>query len=610
MITKLTIPETQALFDAFDDRVAACAREICQKPAKPRAGLFGRDRGTGTPKQINTTQISTTQVDAMRDYLYAYCHSYEASGGRLPTPWHAPFDQGTAPGKIRQAIKNLPPNLKTLYFKQWADMEISDAAHVNTLFGEAVEQTGPLRGRVYYKVSGPVLPDPVAKHLTADGTYKILSNRQAARVDDPSRVEKISSILVRGHRFSKTPAESEHISMLQKEHQLFLSRVGDEDVYMVASVRPEDIVRCSTARPNMYSCLAENSRHGLEYAKDLPREIQAGSVVFYLISGDDPHINRPFSRVLAKPAHNRQMETILLPDNNYGVRSTAFVGAVMAAVHNLNKGKSGSFDIDFSLDANVAHTCHTTGEGSFNFTERKYIASREGRRNQIRDPKAVNYHLTPAATDGRVSAEQMLELTGTPFSRSGDTIFADKDIVLEDLPIETLPDMGRVIAGGLAVNETAVKNVNLAHLPEAPGVLLMSNPELEEVSGHNTQDVQQVTIHDCPNLRTIDADAANMQKIEVSRCQQLEEVRLRGRAATLNLEGATNLKTLMVEQVPDVLMVTGCQRPPKVYAATPEAAAQLEAQLEASLGMPCPVLAQSENTPDTGRQGPDLSPGL
>jgi hypothetical protein len=78
------------------------------------------------------------------------------------------------------------------------------------------------------------------------------------------------------------------------------------------------------------------------------KDIKAGTIIAYLIRGNDKNINKPLGRVLLKPFYNEANDEFVLGVSKmYGMAPTDFRQTVQRwADKNFNKGKWGEFKID------------------------------------------------------------------------------------------------------------------------------------------------------------------------------------------------------------------------------------------------------------------------
>ncbi len=138
------------------------------------------------------------------------------------------------------------------------------------------------------------------------------------------------------------------------------------NLVVVVSRKAEDIARMSTGRA-WGSCMGSG---GFNF-KYVPKDIEKGTMIAYLISEKDPDIKNPLARILIKPFVEkkgtlgaltaaamkvfgvvRPMETIYVPDKTYGIHNEAFTAAVHKFVEDkLNASKEGKFVLPAGLYA-------------------------------------------------------------------------------------------------------------------------------------------------------------------------------------------------------------------------------------------------------------------
>jgi hypothetical protein len=127
------------------------------------------------------------------------------------------------------------------------------------------------------------------------------------------------------------------------------------NLLFVISRNTADIASMSTGRA-WRSCLGSGGGNW-EY---VPKTIQAGSLIAYMISEKDPDILNPLARILLRPFHKeeeageltsaareafgREFQQIFVAGKTYGLCSDTFSAAMgQFAEEKLNQGKEGKF---------------------------------------------------------------------------------------------------------------------------------------------------------------------------------------------------------------------------------------------------------------------------
>jgi hypothetical protein len=126
------------------------------------------------------------------------------------------------------------------------------------------------------------------------------------------------------------------------------------NLLFVISRNTADIASMTTGRA-WRSCLGSGGGNW-EY---VPKTIQAGSLIAYMISEKDPDILNPLARILIRPFHEeaegqltsmaqktfgRDLQQIFVAGKTYGLSSDTFSAAVKQfAEEKLNRGKEGKF---------------------------------------------------------------------------------------------------------------------------------------------------------------------------------------------------------------------------------------------------------------------------
>jgi hypothetical protein len=165
------------------------------------------------------------------------------------------------------------------------------------------------------------------------------------------KVQKKKKVLKIGKLLADNPE-------LQKAYNEDPSRTGVKQVqnYIVLSRHPYDIAGMSTDR-GWTSCM---NLHGGCNKHYVARDVEEGSIVAYLVKGNDKNINNPIARILFKP-HDHvddSDEIILIPDTTYGADLPGFRNKATEIV---NKGiNAHAMDGTYSLNHNL-YQDHDTG---------------------------------------------------------------------------------------------------------------------------------------------------------------------------------------------------------------------------------------------------------
>lgn len=141
-------------------------------------------------------------------------------------------------------------------------------------------------------------------------------------------------------------------------HELLKHASPSSDKYDPDSLRiiisrdPQKIGEMSSSQ-HWSSCMAEN---GINFHY-VPKDIEAGSLVAYLVSKDDPQARYPLMRQLIKPYNNQAGEIVMIPAKIYGA-DMGGNSRTRQALHdtlshfvreNVNAGKAGEFIMDNRL---------------------------------------------------------------------------------------------------------------------------------------------------------------------------------------------------------------------------------------------------------------------
>jgi hypothetical protein len=150
------------------------------------------------------------------------------------------------------------------------------------------------------------------------------------------------------------------------------------DQLVVISRHPYDIAGMSTDR-GWRSCM--NLRNHGKMTRFVPLDIEAGTVIAYLIDANDKNINRPQARMLIKPFVNilgDHQVALGIEDQIYGSAPGTFGKTVAAWVKKINDSRQ--LDGIFELDPRLYHDIHdrdqeTDDNGEAKKVERPRIVS-------------------------------------------------------------------------------------------------------------------------------------------------------------------------------------------------------------------------------------------
>ena len=125
-----------------------------------------------------------------------------------------------------------------------------------------------------------------------------------------------------------------------------------KSLMVVISRDPQKIGEMSSGQ-HWKSCMAED---GINF-RYVPMDIEAGSLVAYVVSKNDPEARYPLMRQLLKPYSNAQGETILVPAKTYGddVSGNSFTRQSLVETlssfvrNNVNNAAAGTFEMDSRL---------------------------------------------------------------------------------------------------------------------------------------------------------------------------------------------------------------------------------------------------------------------
>jgi hypothetical protein len=166
----------------------------------------------------------------------------------------------------------------------------------------------------------------------------------ARETNNPTRTVGIGKMLATSISRSKDPQQKADLDKLKLEFDKDPQRAATRksDLLIAISRHPYDVAGMSTDR-GWSSCMnlvdGENRRYVL-------RDVKQGSIIAYLVRGDDLNINRPMARMLIKPyaEKGKTNNLVMMGDVVYGTPPHGFKQQVDAWIdQNYNKNKSGLF---------------------------------------------------------------------------------------------------------------------------------------------------------------------------------------------------------------------------------------------------------------------------
>jgi hypothetical protein len=159
----------------------------------------------------------------------------------------------------------------------------------------------------------------------------------------------------KGKQAALQAGEKTSSAELKNRHPIAADTFDPKSLKVVISRDPIDIAGMSTGR-RWELCTAKEGHDGRQGSNYhiVPNEIEEGRLVAYLVHQDDEKLEYPLMRVLLKPFHNDQGETILVPNNIYTSAiqgNSATIDRLLHTVRDfltqqVNHGKSGSFTMN------------------------------------------------------------------------------------------------------------------------------------------------------------------------------------------------------------------------------------------------------------------------
>ncbi len=320
-------PNPNVLVDALKTLLIACARKAIEIKVEELADVAKQGRDAVEKK---TQEVDASLHNALRNI-----------GSSYPSP---KFSAEQSEVLARAAMRR------------------HDDFKVQEVFGN--------EERIYLKLKASAgdISDTqrIIGHYLGDRGYKITDYAGGYATDDKGKQQfKIGKLLKEAPDMLKAFMDDSSRSL--------------GNLVAVISRKPEDIARMSTGRA-WASCMGSGG-FNFEY---VPKDIERGTLVAYLVSEKDPDIINPLARMLIKPfvIKHRQlgmlasfaqkvfgrdkgpMGDLFVPDKPYGIRNDEFQQAVKQFTEErLNDGKSGDFKMRSDLYQDDLHSRYTRKNG-------------------------------------------------------------------------------------------------------------------------------------------------------------------------------------------------------------------------------------------------------
>ena len=229
--------------------------------------------------------------------------------------------------KLFVTLSAVPLSLARPYLKNFK-------RHYPEIFNKYGE--GRRKDRIYWKVgaASAAAPIEIEKYLNELG-YSI-ENYVLGLASKNNRVIKIGKLL---------KEEPELSAKFNHDKARGSARVENaKKLLCVISRHPYDIIGSSFDR-GWSSCMNLEDGSNNQF---LEKDVEAGTLVAYLVENSDKNINKPVARVLLKPFHSRR-DMMLVADKTYGTAPPTFRKAIDSFLEKFNEGKEGFFTLDRSF---------------------------------------------------------------------------------------------------------------------------------------------------------------------------------------------------------------------------------------------------------------------
>ncbi|HEU0116997.1 MAG TPA: hypothetical protein VFR09_00050, partial [Alphaproteobacteria bacterium] len=189
------------------------------------------------------------------------------------------------------------------------------------------------------------------RYLEANFEWGILDDFQYenSKKDKDTIKDGQSEIEAKAADLAMLPIIDRGIMLVGADSGISSDRYDLESLMVVISRDPQKIGEMSSGQ-FWRSCMAEN---GFNF-HFVPMDIQAGTLMAYVVSRDDPQARYPLLRQALKPYQNAEGQTILAPAKVYGAASagnTRTKDALDVVLHEfvrtrVNQGLTGQFNMD------------------------------------------------------------------------------------------------------------------------------------------------------------------------------------------------------------------------------------------------------------------------
>jgi acetyltransferase-like isoleucine patch superfamily enzyme len=321
---------------------------------------------------------------------------------------------------LNYLIEALPVSIARKYSKNW------DKSRYDSIFGNKYRLYLPFEGEIEIEP-----PKGIRDYLLSLG-YTITNYKKGLCKKSNSNNEI---------RIGKVLQKSGNTDMLKLYNNT--KELNTDNVLVVISRHPYDIASMSTNR-GWTSCMDLIKKDAGK--NKIPLEIEAGTIVAYLIRDNDKNINEPIARIAIKPYVDTNTSEVYLvaSDRCYVGNIPGFSKTVQKWLDGIQSNKQGVFKIHRDVD--------TTGFERRTITNIKLVSSMV-----INDDLDLSFSDITEVPDN-ITINGNLDLYNSKIRKIGKNLVVKGNCDLSQLPIEELPD-NVSIGGSLNLSYSKIRKI-------------------------------------------------------------------------------------------------------------------------------------------------------
>ena len=429
---------------------------------------------------------------------------------------------------LNYLIEALPVSIARKYSKNW------DKSRYDSIFGNKYRLYLPFEGEIEIEP-----PKGIRDYLLSLG-YTITNYKKGLCKKSNSNNEI---------RIGKVLQKSGNTDMLKLYNNT--KELNTDNVLVVISRHPYDIASMSTNR-GWTSCMDLIKKDAGK--NKIPLEIEAGTIVAYLIRDNDKNINEPIARIAIKPYVDTNTSEVYLvaSDRCYVGNIPGFSKTVQKWLDGIQSNKQGVFKIHRDVD--------TTGFERRTITNIKLVSSMV-----INDDLDLSFSDITEVPDN-ITINGNLDLYNSKIRKIGKNLVVKGDCNLSSTPIEEILD-NVSIGGNLNLSYSKIKkmgkgllvkgNCYLRHTPieELPdninigGNLYLYDSKIKKIGKNlvvnGNCDLSYTSIEELPDNVSIGGNL------------NLSNSKIKKIGKNLVVKGNCNLSHTPIEELPDNMTFGG-----------------------------------------------------